>query len=82
MRANNSANNSANNGRGLNEDKSDEELLQNEDFDPAEYDTMLTLERLESLEEEMVELDVKTLDDVRARIAELHRELDEELREP
>lgn len=61
------------------ETERDEELIRNEDFDPAEYDTMLTLERLESLEEEMIELDVKTLDDVRRRIAELHHQLDEEL---
>ncbi|HEY7832682.1 MAG TPA: hypothetical protein VIG30_03850 [Ktedonobacterales bacterium] len=47
-----------------------------DDFDPAEYDTMLILERLESLEEEMQELGVTTLDAVRARIAELHRRLD------
>lgn len=61
------------------ETEHDEELIRNEDFDPAEYDTMLTLERLESLEEEMIELDVRTLDDVRRRIAELHHQLDEEL---
>lgn len=65
-----------------NPDESDEELLHDEDFDPAEYDTMLVLERLESLEEEMRELDVATLDEVRRRIAELHRELDDELRKP
>lgn len=47
-----------------------------DDFNPAEYDTMLILERLESLEEEMAELGVSTLDEVRARIAELHRKLD------
>ena len=56
-----------------------EDLIQNEDFDPAEYDTMLTLERLESVEEEMIDRDVKTLDDVRRRIGELHKQLDEEL---
>lgn len=73
-----------NNGRGRGADgretERDEDLIQHEDFDPAEYDTMLTLERLESLEEEMIELDVKTLDDVRQRIAELHQQLDEELK--
>lgn len=47
-----------------------------EDFDPAEYDTMLQLERLESIEEEMNELGVRTLDEVRKRIDELNRELD------
>ena len=47
-------------------------------FDPKEYDTMLELERLESLEEEMMELGVTSLDDIRQRIAELHHALDEE----
>ena len=46
--------------------------------DPAEYDTMLVLERLESLEEEMVELGVSTLEEVRQRIATLHQRLDDE----
>ena len=58
----------------------DEDLIHDEDFDPTEYDTMLTLERLESLEEEMIDLDVTTLDNVRRRIAEMHKQLDEELK--
>jgi hypothetical protein len=57
--------------------RDDDELTGDEDFDPAEYDTMLQLERLESIEEEMTELGVNTLDEVRQRIAELHRELDQ-----
>ena len=57
-------------------DESDED----EDFDPREYNTMLDLERLESLEEEMQELGVTNLDDVRRRIADLHSRLDEEQR--
>jgi hypothetical protein len=62
---------------GRDEADQDEELdLDGEDFDPAEYDTMVQLERLESLEEEMTELSVKSLDEVRARIAALHKELD------
>jgi len=65
--------------RGQSGADSDEDLVHDEEFDPAEYDTMLMLERLESLEEEMVELGVATLDDVRRRIAELHRRLDEDL---
>ena len=60
----------------------DEDLVHDEEFDPAEYDTMLKLERLETVEEEMLELGVTTLDDVRRRIAELHRELDEGLHKP
>jgi len=47
-----------------------------DDFDPAEYDALLRLERLESLEEEMQELGVTTLDEVRRRIEELHRQQD------
>lgn len=42
----------------------------------GEYDAMLVLERLETLEEEMNEFGVRTLDDVRRRIAELHEQLD------
>jgi hypothetical protein len=67
---------SSHNGR-RESDTSDEESVSDEDFDPAEYDAMLRLERLESLEEEMVDLAVTTLDEVRRRIAELHRELDD-----
>ncbi len=51
---------------------------EDQDFDPKEYDTMLELERLESIEEEMTELGVATLDDVRKRIRELHEQLGEE----
>ena len=42
----------------------------------AEYDAMMLLERLETLEEEMQELGVSTLDDVRRRITELNEQLD------
>lgn len=55
-----------------------EELDDEEDFDPAEYDTLIQLERLESLEEEMTELGVSSLDDIRRRIEELNTQLDEE----
>ncbi|MGZ3638028.1 MAG: hypothetical protein ACXWQR_01100 [Ktedonobacterales bacterium] len=55
-----------------------DERDEGEDFDPEEYDTMMELERLESVEEEMRELGVTSLDDVRRRIADLHRELDED----
>lgn len=53
-------------------------LPYNEDFDPAEYNTLVELERLESLEEEMNELGVTSLDDIRRRIEELNAQLDEE----
>ncbi len=46
--------------------------------DPEEYDELLELERLESLEEEMRELGVTTLDELRERIARLHGEMDEQ----
>ena len=42
-----------------------------------EYELMLRLERLESLQEEMEELGVTSLEEVRRRIDELHRLLDE-----
>jgi hypothetical protein len=45
--------------------------------DTEEYDELMQLERLESLEEEMMELGVTTLDEVRQRIADLHRDMDE-----
>lgn len=59
-------------------DDEHEDLDDEEDFDPAEYDTLIQLERLESLEEEMSELGVSSLDDIRRRIEELNTQLDEE----
>jgi hypothetical protein len=58
----------------------DEETRDEANFDPREYDTLMELERLESLEEEMQEVGVITLEELRERIAELHRKLDEEER--
>jgi len=49
-----------------------------DDFDPGEYNTLIELERLESLEEEMQELGVASLDDIRRRIEDLNAQLDEE----
>jgi hypothetical protein len=57
----------------------DDDELDDEAIDPNEYDVMLELERLESLEEEMVEMKVTTLEEVRERIGELHRQLDKQL---
>jgi len=48
-----------------------------DELDDEEYDTMMLLERLESLEEEMEELEITTLDALRTRIRDLHAELDE-----
>ena len=50
----------------------------NDDFDPGEYNTLVELERLESLEEEMQELGVTSLEDIRRRIEEMNAQLDEE----
>lgn len=55
-----------------------DDLAEDEDFDPGEYNTLLELERLESLEEEMKELGVASLDDIRRRVEELNAQLDEE----
>lgn len=52
--------------------------IEDEDFDPKEYDEMMRLERLESLEEDMVDLGVTTLAEVRQRIRELHQQLGDE----
>lgn len=62
----------------LDDDDSPEHVLEEEEFDPEEYDVLLRLEQLESVEEEMMELGVTTLEEVRQRIADLHRELDEQ----
>jgi hypothetical protein len=59
------------------EDVDAEDALEEGAFEPEEYDALLRLERLESVEEEMMELGVTSLEEVRQRIAELHRELDE-----
>ena len=55
----------------------EDELEDDDEFDPAEYNTLIQLERLESLEEEMEELEVTTLDGLRARIRDLHAEMGE-----
>ncbi|HEY7339639.1 MAG TPA: hypothetical protein VH591_02055 [Ktedonobacterales bacterium] len=60
-------------------DENEHDGLEGEDdFDPGEYNTLVEMERLESLEEEMQELGVTSLDDIRRRIAELNAQLDEE----
>jgi len=60
-----------------NEHESDD-LEGDDDFEPGEYNTLIELERLESLEEEMQELGVTSLDDIHRRIDELNAQLDEE----
>ncbi len=47
-----------------------------EEWDTEEYSDMELLEMLESLREDMEELGVTTLQEVIARIEELHRKLD------
>lgn len=63
--------------RDTNENEPDD-LEDDDDFDPDEYNTLVELERLESLDEEMQELGVTSLDDIRRRIDELNAQLDEE----
>ncbi len=48
-----------------------------DELDDDEYDALMLLDRLESLEDEMVELGVTTLEELRARIRELHAEMGE-----
>jgi hypothetical protein len=67
-----------NNEHGHGDADDDQDLEDDEEFDPAEYNTMLQLERLESLEEEMTELGVTNLDEIRRRIGELNIQLDME----
>ena len=57
------------------ESEREDDLEDEDDFDPREYDEMMHLERLESLEEDMVDLGVTTLDEVRQRIRNLHHQL-------
>jgi hypothetical protein len=47
-----------------------------EGFDQEEFDEMELLERLESLREDMEDLQVTTLAEVNQRITELHKKLD------
>ena len=48
-----------------------------EGFDQEEFDEMELLERLESLREDMEDLQVTTLAEVNQRITELHEQLDQ-----
>lgn len=57
------------------DDADQDDDFEDEDFDPKEYDAMMHLERLESLEEDMVDLGVTTLDEVRQHIREMHEQL-------
>lgn len=63
---------SGKNGRTLDDDAADDA-----DLDEEEYDALTLLGRLESLEEEMEELEVTTLDGLRARFRDLHAEMGE-----
>jgi DNA anti-recombination protein RmuC len=48
-----------------------------EESQQKEYDLMLLLDRLETLREDMDELGIRTREELDARIAELHRQLDQ-----
>ena len=55
----------------------DEEDEDDEDFaEEGEYDALILLDRLESLEEEMRDLGVTTLDELRERIRDMHAQMD------
>jgi len=60
------------------DENENDDLVGDDDFDLGEYNTLVELERLESLEEEMQELGVASLDDIRRRIEDLNAQLDEE----
>jgi hypothetical protein len=55
--------------------------LEQEDFDPEEYDDLEMLEILETIREDMEELGLRTLDEVIERIEELHRKLENQHKE-
>jgi hypothetical protein len=63
------------NGRKSGADETDEGGI--EDLNDENYDAIALLDQLESLEEEMEELGVTTLDEVRQRIHDLHAKLGE-----
>lgn len=53
------------------------DLEDDEDFaEEGEYDALMLLDRLESLEDEMRELGVTSLDELQARIRDLHAQMD------
>jgi len=55
----------------------DEDDEDDEDFaEEGEYDTLILLDRLESLEEEMRDLGVSTIEELRARIRDMHAQMD------
>lgn len=47
-----------------------------DDREQAQYDLMMELDQLESLKEEMEELGVSTIDEIEARMRDLHQRLD------
>ncbi|HEX8732217.1 MAG TPA: hypothetical protein VF725_09170 [Ktedonobacterales bacterium] len=59
-------------------DDDEEPLDDDEDFaEEGEYDALMLLDRLESLEDEMRELGVTSLDELQARIRDLHAQMGE-----
>lgn len=53
------------------------DIVQPKDQEKREYDLMLLLDRLESLLEDMEELGIDTREQAQAKIADLHRQLDQ-----
>lgn len=57
-------------------DQDDTQKMDDAEVDGEEFGLMDLLERLETLREDMEDLGVTTLDEVNARIKELHQKLD------
>ncbi|WP_052889050.1 hypothetical protein [Thermogemmatispora carboxidivorans] len=58
-----------------------DDLEQEEEFEPEEYDDLELLEILETIRDDMEELGLRTLDEVIERIEELHRKLENQHKE-
>lgn len=64
------------NGRYPDDDDEPLDLDDDEFAEEGEYNALMLLDRLESLEDEMRELGVTSLDELRARIRDLHAQMD------
>ncbi len=49
--------------------------------EPTDYELLMELEQLESLKEELEELEIRTIDELAGRIRALHARLDERERD-
>ena len=65
------------NGRYPDDDDEPLDMVDDEELaEEGEYDTLMLLDRLESLEDEMRELGVNSLDELQTRIRDLHAQMD------